>query len=84
MVIIVIRFANLFGFFCRAVGFETRYVLDFTDHVWTEVWSRRFGRWIMADSCEGKIDEPCMYEKGWGKKLNAILKLIFLASLFKT
>ena len=26
----------------------------------------------MADSCEGKIDEPCMYEKGWGKKLNFV------------
>jgi len=66
------EFANLYGFFCTAVGFETRYVYDFTDHVWTEVWSNRLGRWIMADSCEGKIDEPSMYEKGWGKNLNAI------------
>ena len=31
----------------------------------------------MADSCEGKIDEPCMYEKGWGKKLNAIFGFTF-------
>eukprot|EP00590_Aulacoseira_subarctica_P012074 CAMPEP_0172438622 /NCGR_PEP_ID=MMETSP1064-20121228/72896_1 /TAXON_ID=202472 /ORGANISM="Aulacoseira subarctica , Strain CCAP 1002/5" /LENGTH=986 /DNA_ID=CAMNT_0013187185 /DNA_START=497 /DNA_END=3457 /DNA_ORIENTATION=- len=26
----------------------------------------------MADSCEGKIDAPLMYESGWGKKLSHI------------
>jgi thiol-disulfide isomerase/thioredoxin len=26
--------------------------------------------WIMADSCEGIIDKPAMYEDGWGKKLS--------------
>jgi len=67
------EFANLFGFICRALGFEARYVLDFTDHVWVEVWSSRLSRWIMADSCEGKIDAPSMYEKGWGKKLDYIV-----------
>ena len=67
------EFANLFGFVCRAVGFETRYILDFTDHVWVEVWSNRQSRWIMADSCEGKIDAASMYEKGWGKKLSYIV-----------
>eukprot|EP00934_Nitzschia_sp_Nitz4_P008147 Nitzschia sp. Nitz4//scaffold374_size14026//5689//8782//NITZ4_008959-RA/size14026-augustus-gene-0.11-mRNA-1//1//CDS//3329549623//8137//frame0 len=60
------EYANLFGFFCRAVGFETRYVLDWSDHVWTEV--RVGDHWIMTDSCEGVIDEPSMYEHGWGKK----------------
>jgi len=64
------EFANLFGTYCRALGFDTRYILDFTDHVWIEVWSHRTRRWICADSCEGVIDEPGMYEKGWGKKLN--------------
>jgi len=64
------EFANLFGTYCRAIGFDTRYVLDFTDHVWTEVWSVRQQRWLHADSCEGLIDRPSMYEQGWGKKLN--------------
>lgn len=64
------EFANLFGAFCRALGFDTRYILDFSDHVWVEVWSVRQQRWLMADSCEGLIDRPNMYEQGWGKKLS--------------
>lgn len=64
------EFANLFGTYCRALGFDTRYVHDFTDHVWVECWSVRQQRWIHADSCEGLIDRPAMYESGWGKKLN--------------
>lgn len=64
------EFANLFGTYCRAIGFDTRYIHDFTDHVWVEVWSVRQQRWIHADSCEGLIDRPNMYEQGWGKKLN--------------
>jgi len=64
------EFANLFGTYCRALGFDTRYILDFTDHVWVEVWSVRQQRWLMADSCEGLIDRPNMYEQGWGKKLS--------------
>ena len=40
-----------------------------------EVWSDRRGSWIHADACEGKIDEPSMYEHGWGKKLSYIIAL---------
>ena len=69
------EWANLFGLYCRSVGFETRYITDFTDHVWVEVWSHLRGSWIHADACEGKIDEPSMYESGWGKKLNYIIAL---------
>lgn len=39
------------------------------------MWSDRRGSWIHADACEGKIDEPSMYEHGWGKKLSYILAL---------
>lgn len=67
------EYANLFGLYCRSLGFETRYVSDFTDHVWVECWSDRRSTWLHADSCEGKIDEPSMYEHGWGKKLNYII-----------
>ena len=67
------EYANLFGTYCRALGYDTRYVLDFTDHVWVEVWSDRRGAWLHADACEGKIDEPSMYEHGWGKKLSYVL-----------
>lgn len=28
-----------------------------------EVWSVRQGRWLHADSCEGLIDRPNMYEQ---------------------
>jgi thiol-disulfide isomerase/thioredoxin len=65
------EYANLFGLVCRAAGFTTRYISDFTDHVWIEC--QVDGHWIMADACEGVINEPSMYEKGWGKKLNYIL-----------
>lgn len=59
------EYSNLFGLFCRAVGFETRLVLDLSDHLWTEI--RLGDSWIMADACEGIIDKPSMYEYGWGK-----------------
>lgn len=59
------EYANLFGLFCRSVGFETRLVLDWSDHLWTEV--RLGDSWVMADACEGVIDQPSMYEHGWGK-----------------
>lgn len=65
------EYANLFGLYCRAAGFETRYILDWTDHVWIEVLIA--DEWIMADSCEGIINKPSMYESGWGKKLNYVV-----------
>ena len=67
------EYANLFGLYCRASGLSTRYILDFTDHVWTEVFFQ--GKWAMLDGCEGVMDEPSMYEKGWGKKLSYVIAL---------
>lgn len=57
------EYANLFGTYCRALGYDTRYCLDLTDHVWVEVWSVRMGKWVHADSCEGVVDRPNMYEQ---------------------
>jgi hypothetical protein len=57
-----------------SLGYEARYVLDFTDHVWIEVKIGPVGNttWLHADPSEGVLDAPLMYEKGWGKQLSMI------------
>lgn len=59
-----------------SLGWEARYVLDFTDHVWIEVKlphpdTGKMG-WVHADPSEGVLDAPLMYETGWGKQLTMI------------
>ena len=67
------EWANCFTLVAKAVGLTARYVLDWSDHVWTEVWAPHLGRWVHADACEAAYDTPHLYEQGWGKRLSYVL-----------
>ena len=56
------EWANCFTLCCRAAGLTARYVVDWTDHVWTEYFSHAHKRWIHLDSCEAAYDQPLLYE----------------------
>ena len=66
------EWANCFVLCCRALGLDTRHVLDWTDHVWAEVWSEAESRWLHVDPGE-TVDKPLVYEAGWGKKLTYVI-----------
>lgn len=63
------EWAKAFTMCLVALGLDARMVHDWTDHVWAEVWCEDTRRWVHADSCEESLDQPLLYEEGWGKKL---------------
>lgn len=67
------EWATAFTAICRALGYKVRQVFDWTDHVWTECYSRHLGRWVHLDACEGAFDQPLLYESGWGKQLSYVI-----------
>ena len=67
------EWANLFGCILNAVGFKTRFINNFEDHVWNEYYNENEERWIHVDSCEEAYDTPLMYEQGWGRVMTFIL-----------
>lgn len=69
------EYANCFTLYCRALGYQSRLILDFTDHVWAECFVPLLNRWIHLDPCEGEYDKPLLYEEGWKKKLTYVIAL---------
>lgn len=67
------EWANCFCLFLRVLNFDARYIRDWTDHVWCEVYSKSQKRWLHADPCENALDKPLLYEYGWNKKLTYVV-----------
>lgn len=59
------EYAALWYAVMQALGYESRWVVDWTDHVWVEI--NVGGEWAHMDPCEAAFHDKKMYA-GWGKK----------------
>ena len=59
------EYSMVFYHLMLALGYKTRWVVDWTDHVWVEVLVE--GSWVHIDPCEAAYNDKKMYV-GWGKK----------------
>jgi len=58
-----------FGAILHALGFSFRFVTDFTEQEWIEVWSETESRYIHIDPFVEAFDAPLLYETGWMKDI---------------
>lgn len=65
------EWANCFGAIATALGVRTRILNNFEDHVWNECLVGN--RWVHVDACEGVVNRPLLYEKGWGKQVRRVV-----------
>lgn len=75
------EWANCYCLCLRALDFDARYVLDWTDHVWCEVYSGSQERWLHSDPCEDAMDKPLIYEHGWKKQLSYVIAFSYYQCL---
>jgi hypothetical protein len=77
------EYSILFQRMLRLLGYQTRWIADWTGHVWVEalISSPRtlescggLDQWIHVDPCEAAINEPLIYQ-GWGKNLTYIVAI---------
>lgn len=59
------EYAALWYVIMQSLGYESRWVVDWTDHVWVEINVQ--DEWAHMDPCEAAFQDKKMYA-GWGKK----------------
>jgi hypothetical protein len=58
----------------RTMGYEARWVVDWSDHVFCEVRLRgnSDNKWVHLDPCEAAVNKPLLYQE-WGKEQTYII-----------